>query len=148
MSDTARMSWEELDRKCKELERQLDMVWICPCCRQGSNLELCRQGDESGRAILERYEKAAASQYRQGLLAIIAEARVVSSWGAYQFSESRIREAFGEFADKMIAKYIKPQADHVYTETRLDRDDNPIPPTCAHCGRLKDDCPAALESHG
>jgi hypothetical protein len=131
-----------------KLHHQLDMVWVCPCCREGNDIELCKQGHKSGKAILARHELATASQYRQGLLAIIEEAREVFRSGCYQFSERRIREAFGDFADRMTAKYIKPQADHVYTETRLDRDDNPIPPTCAHCGRPKDDCPAAPESHG
>lgn len=29
---------------------------------------------------------------------------------------------------------------HRYAETLRDRDDRPIPPTCAHCGRAKDWC--------
>lgn len=33
--------------------------------------------------------------------------------------------------------------DHAYAETLLDRDDQPISPTCAHCGRLKKDCLAS-----
>jgi len=31
-------------------------------------------------------------------------------------------------------------SDHEYVEVTYDRDDNPIPPTCAYCGRTKDYC--------
>jgi hypothetical protein len=29
---------------------------------------------------------------------------------------------------------------HTYAEVTYDRDDRPIPPTCAHCGRAKNYC--------
>ena len=93
------------------LHRQLDKTWVCPCCRQGAEpVKLCTGGEKSGEMVLRRHERALQVMYRQGLMTIIEEAREVFLRGAYQFSEMRIREAFGAFSVKMKAKYVKEES--------------------------------------
>jgi hypothetical protein len=71
-------------------------------------------------------------------------AAIVSALEARKAPRERERsdpEEARRLAREETARALAKQANHhVYREVTYDRDDRPIPPTCAHCGRAKDLC--------
>lgn len=76
------------------------------------------------------------------LLELPASADDFCSWiAAQEHAHKAFRDTRRDAARKAdIAHRRAIEADHDYAETTLDRDDNPIPPTCAYCGSGKAFC--------
>jgi hypothetical protein len=76
---------------------------------------------------------------RMALLRELAD-RSAADAGLYARRMTEAQEA-RRLAREETARALAKQANqHVYREVTYDRDDRPIPPTCAHCGRAKDLC--------
>jgi hypothetical protein len=76
------------------------------------------------------------------LLELPASAGDFCSWiAAQEHAHKAFRDTRRDAARKAEDALVRArEADHDYAETTLDRDDNPIPPTCAYCGRGKAFC--------
>jgi hypothetical protein len=47
----------QLKKDVATLEAEREHMWVCPCCRQGNDIDVCEQGKQSGKALLAKLRK-------------------------------------------------------------------------------------------
>lgn len=53
----AKSEQRALNERIATLEAERERSWVCPCCRDGGSLDMCRQGEQSGKALLDRLRR-------------------------------------------------------------------------------------------
>jgi hypothetical protein len=105
----------------------------CRLCAMAAMDPVHRRRKEIEKQLIDGLKKTAEENFVGDTLKIINPetepvARVLTS--SWSLSEDEIAD-FDTYP---------PGQDHVQSLTTRDRDDNPIPPTCAYCGRVAERC--------